>query len=291
MVTPVRLGVILGYLASCKTDPQQRGLPPILHVADRMPHRVAVVLCAKLLFLLQSGSANAETPPPVHREFRAAWIATVDNIDWPSKPGLPPTEQRQELIALLDLVADLRMNAVVFQVRPACDALYASELEPWSEYLTGTAGKAPEDGYDPLEFAVTEAHRRGIELHAWFNPYRALHPSSKSPAPSNHISKTQPELVKQYGNYLWLDPGEPKAAEHSRQVILDVVRRYDIDAVHFDDYFYPYPVVDDNKAEIPFPDDASWRKYIARTPRKERRSRRFSPRQRQSFASHASDRH
>ncbi len=218
-------------------------------------------------------TAVAGSPPSIDREFRAAWIATVDNIDWPSRPGLTPAEQREELVNLLETAVELRMNAVVLQVRPACDALYRSKWEPWSEYLTGEAGKAPADGYDPLKFAVAEAHRRGIELHAWFNPYRALHPSGKSPLPANHISKTHPNIVKHYGNYLWLDPGEPGAEEHSRNVILDVVRRYDIDAVHFDDYFYPYPIADDQGVEVPFPDDESWAKYIARTPAGEQLAR------------------
>jgi uncharacterized lipoprotein YddW (UPF0748 family) len=113
------------------------------------------------------------TIPPVEREFRAVWIATVANIDWPSRPGLPVERQRDELRALLDRVRALNMNAVILQVRPAADALYLSEYEPWSEYLTGTQGAAPEPFYDPLAFAVEEAHRRGLELHAWFNPFRA----------------------------------------------------------------------------------------------------------------------
>ncbi|WP_425395057.1 glycoside hydrolase family 10 protein [Aeoliella sp.] len=223
-------------------------------------------------FLQPPVHAAEAQPPEVNREFRAAWIATVANIDWPSRAGLAPEVQRQEMITLLDVARDLRMNAVVFQVRPGCDAMYRSELEPWSEYLTGTAGQAPDDDFDPLEFAVEAAHERGLELHAWFNPYRAWHASAKSEVPPGHISKTQPEIVKRYGKYLWLDPGEPAAAEHSVQVILDVVRRYDIDAVHFDDYFYPYPVVE-NKKEVPFPDDESWAKYLAQSPRAERLSR------------------
>jgi uncharacterized lipoprotein YddW (UPF0748 family) len=204
----------------------------------------------------------ADEPPPVAREFRGAWIATVANIDWPSQPGLPVDKQKRELLALLDLALDLKLNAVVLQVRPACDALYASKLEPWSEFLTGTMGRPPAPYYDPLQFAVDEAHRRGLELHAWFNPYRASHPAMKSPPSANHISRMHPELVRQYGEYLWLDPGEPGAIDHSLAVILDVVRRYDVDAVHFDDYFYPYPINDDDGKRIDFPDDASWAKYL-----------------------------
>lgn len=205
---------------------------------------------------------GADEPPPVAREFRGAWIATVANIDWPSKPGLPVKKQKQELLKLLDLAADLNLNAVVLQVRPACDALYASLFEPWSEFLTGRMGKPPEPEYDPLKFAVAEAHRRGLELHAWFNPYRALHPSAKSRISPDHVSRTHPEIVRQYGEYLWLDPGEPGAADYSLAVIMDVVRRYDVDGVHFDDYFYPYPVKDKDGKPIDFPDDASWAKYL-----------------------------
>src|SRR5260370_30366097 len=147
-------------------------------------------------------------PPKPAREFRAAWVATVANIDWPSKPGLSTTEQKAELLAILDRAAQLKLNALIFQVRPACDALYPSQIEPWSEYLTGTMGKAPEPYYDPLAFVIEEAHKRAIELHAWFNPYRAHHNSAKSSVSANHVSKTHPQMVRQYGKFLWLDPRE-----------------------------------------------------------------------------------
>jgi uncharacterized lipoprotein YddW (UPF0748 family) len=204
---------------------------------------------------------SQQAPPVVPREFRGAWIASVGNIDWPSKAGLATQQQQTELLALLDKAVALRLNALVLQVRPGCDALYASKLEPWTEYLTGTMGRAPEPYYDPLAFAVAEAHRRGLELHAWFNPFRARHAAAKSPVASNHISKTRPELVRKYGALLWLDPGEALVHEHSLRVILDVVRRYDVDGVHLDDYFYPYPEKTAAKQVIPFPDDPSWRKY------------------------------
>lgn len=200
-------------------------------------------------------------PPDPEREFRGVWVATVANINWPSKPGLSVSAQKAELLDILETAKANNLNAILFQVRPACDALYKSDLEPWSEYLTGTMGQAPDPLYDPLEFALKAAHRRGLELHAWFNPFRALHRSAKSPVSTNHISKTRPDLVHRYGGYLWLDPGEPAAREHSLQVILDVVRRYDIDGVHFDDYFYPYPEKDVRGGSIPFPDSASWQKY------------------------------
>ena len=203
-------------------------------------------------------------PPKPMREFRGVWVATVGNIDWPSQKGLPTAEQKSELIAILDKASALKLNVVVFQVRPACDALYASRIEPWSEYLTGTMGQAPAPIYDPLAFAVEEAHKRGLELHAWFNPYRAHHTSAKSPIARGHISITHPSLVRQYGKSLWLDPGEREVQDYSLSVVMDVVNRYDVDGVHFDDYFYPYKEKNAAGAEMDFPDDASWQHYGAR---------------------------
>lgn len=202
------------------------------------------------------------SPPPPAREFRGAWIATVGNIDWPPKPGLPVAEQKSELLALLDRAAQLKLNAIIFQVRPACDAMYASALEPWSEYLNGTMGQPPEPFYDPLAFVVAQAHQRGLELHAWFNPYRAGTVASKSPVAANHVRKTHPQLVREYGKFFWLDPGEREVQEHSLRVVMDVVKRYDVDGVHFDDYFYPYKESIGGR-ELDFPDDASWRKFGA----------------------------
>jgi uncharacterized lipoprotein YddW (UPF0748 family) len=200
-------------------------------------------------------AAETEVLPPVPREFRAAWIATVANIDWPSEPGLPVAEQKAELRRMLDQAAALNLNAVIFQVRPHADALYRSDHEPWSAYLMGRQGQAPAPHYDPLALAIREAHARGLELHAWFNPFRAGHPADTSALAPDHIGYTNPELVVEVGDYRWLDPGWPAARAHSRRVIMDVVRRYDIDGVHFDDYFYPYPSY---AGGADFPDDASW---------------------------------
>jgi len=205
----------------------------------------------------------AVTLPAVPREFRAVWVATVANIDWPSKRDLTTDQQKAELIAILDKCKSINLNAVVLQVRPACDALYASPYEPWSEYLTGQMGKAPEPFYDPLEFAVTEAHKRGLELHTWFNPYRAFHPSAKGEISDKHISKTQPDIVKKYGKHLWLDPTDKRTMDHTMNVVLDVVKRYDIDGIHIDDYFYPYKEKDADGKIIDFPDDDNWNKYVA----------------------------
>jgi uncharacterized lipoprotein YddW (UPF0748 family) len=199
----------------------------------------------------------SDEPPPLPREFRGAWVASVNNGGWPPDPGMSADAQKKEAIRRLDRAVELKLNAIVFQVRPCADALYRSDIEPWSEYLSGTQGRDP--GYDPLQFWIEEAHKRGLELHAWFNPYRAKHQQSKSPVAPNHISKTLPEVVKQYDGYLWMDPGEPKAVQQSLAVFLDVVKRYDIDGVHMDDYFYPYR----GKENKEFPDDPSWERYRA----------------------------
>jgi uncharacterized lipoprotein YddW (UPF0748 family) len=205
-------------------------------------------------------TAGDESPPPVQREFRGVWVATVENIDWPSQRGLDSARQKQELLAILDRAAALRLNVVILQVRDCCDAFYDSKIEPWSEYLTGRMGQAPSPAYDPLEFAVAEAHKRGLELHAWFNPYRARFRDLKTPVATNHVTVQHPELVRTYGRYLWLDPSEQGTRDYSLSVVMDVVRRYDIDGVHFDDYFYPYPEKSGDQ-ELNFPDDASWRRY------------------------------
>jgi uncharacterized lipoprotein YddW (UPF0748 family) len=205
---------------------------------------------------------TALTPPAVPREFRAAWITVVaSNQDWPSEPALPAAQQKAELISLLDRAAQLHFNAVFLQIRPSCDALYASPIEPWSERLTGIMGRAPEPFYDPLAFAIQEAHKRGLELHAWFNPFRARHPLSKSPVASNHVTRTHPEWVRNYDTQFWLDPGEPAARDYVLRVIMDVVRRYDEDGVVFDDYFYPYPTNNALGRRLDYPDDVSWFKY------------------------------
>ncbi len=206
--------------------------------------------------------ASDSVAPPIPREFRGVWVATVANIDWPSKPGLPTEQQQAELLAILDRAVELHLNAIVFQVRPSADALYASEIEPWSEYLTGAQGRAPSPRWDPLAFAVREAHARGLELHAWFNPYRARNDLAKSPETASHIARTNPALVKRYGRFLWMDPGEPQVRARTLRVVLDVVKRYDIDGVHIDDYFYPYPIAQGRgRGDLPFPDDASWARY------------------------------
>ncbi|PIF05877.1 MAG: hypothetical protein CSA36_04275 [Draconibacterium sp.] len=187
-------------------------------------------------------------------EFRAVWVATVANIDWPSKPGLSSEAQMKEVTTLLDHLASMKMNTVILQVRPAADALYKSTLEPWSRYLTGTPGKTPNPYYDPLHFWVEECHKRGMELHAWLNPFRVAL-NAKEPLAGNHIAFQHPEWILRYGNKLYFDPGLPQTREFVTNVVKDIVLRYDIDAIHFDDYFYPYPLSED------FPDTVSFKTF------------------------------
>jgi len=225
---------------------------------------------------LPVAQAAQELPPAAPREFRAAWVSTVANIDWPSKSGLSSAQQQAEALAILDNARGLNLNAIVLQVRPSADAIYPSKLEPWSEFLSGAQGQSPQPWYDPLKFWVEQAHARGLELHAWFNPYRARHSAAKSPNAASHIAIANPAAVKSYGKFLWMDPGEEAASRQTFDVILDVVRRYDIDGVHIDDYFYPYPIeapdasgaeaaaLDGGKAlktELDFPDQPSWQRY------------------------------
>ena len=226
--------------------------------AEQSVTRAALII----LFVLAVLTAHGADPPASPREFRAVWVATVGNIDWPSKPGLSVEEQQREAVEILDEAARLHLNAVIFQVRPAADALYRSELEPWSYYLTGRQGMPPEPAYDPLDYWIEQAHLRGLQLHAWFNPFRARIGGAKYELHPNHVSHAHPEWVKTYGNSLWLDPGEDEARAHTLRVIADVTRRYDLDGIHIDDYFYPYPVGDpETKKEIDFPDGPSWEAY------------------------------
>lgn len=192
-----------------------------------------------LLCFFLSATLLAQSPKC---EFRGAWIATVSNIDWPSKPGLPAIEQQQQFIQRLDQLKALGCNAVIVQIRPACDAFYASKIEPWSRFLTGRQGEAPFPYYDPLVFMIEETHKRNMEFHAWFNPFRALTDSKQNPNPPKHVTRTHPDWIISYGGKSYIDPGIPEAREYVISVICDVVKRYDIDAVHLDDYFYPYRV-------------------------------------------------
>jgi len=195
------------------------------------------------------------------------WLATVANRDWPSRPGLTSAEQRTELLAHLDTAVRRRLNAVIFQVRPTADALWPSPYEPWSQYLTGVQGQDP--GWDPLGTAVTEAHARGLELHAWFNPYRIANHTDPTRLVATHPARLHPDWVVPYGGKLYYNPGLPEVRAFVQDAMLDAVRKYPIDAVHWDDYFYPYPVAgqvfDDDAAYAAhgagFPDRAAWRRH------------------------------
>ncbi|GAA1146932.1 family 10 glycosylhydrolase [Streptomyces javensis] len=228
---------------------------------------LTVAAAGALAATVTAGDALAEGRGGGHRpEFRGMWLATVANRDWPSRPGLPAQQQRAELLGFLDTAVSRRLNAVVFQVRPTADALWPSPYEPWAECLTGVQGKDP--GWDPLGTAVREAHRRGLELHAWFNPYRIANHTDPARLIPTHPARVHPEWVVPYGGKLYYNPGLPEVRRFVQDAMLDAVARYDIDAVHWDDYFYPYPVAgqvfDDDAAYerhgAGFPDRAAWRR-------------------------------
>lgn len=219
-----------------------------------------------LLFLIVCIANNLFSQTPPKREFRAAWVATVGNIDWPSSKTLSIAAQKQELTTILDQHKQAGLNAVLVQIRSYCDALYPSFFEPWSEVLTGLQGRSPQ--YDPLDFMISECRKRGLEFHAWFNPYRVVANINTAIVDSNHVSRKHPEWLLAYGNLRILDPGIPEVRNYVTSVVLDVVKRYDIDGVHFDDYFYPYPqtglVLNDDSTYIRhnrgFVDRANWRR-------------------------------
>ncbi|MFL6142255.1 MAG: glycoside hydrolase family 10 protein [Labedaea sp.] len=224
---------------------------------------VIVALAATLLGTVAVAAASAPgvpcpAPDPAtpNRQVRAEWIASVTNIDWPSRTGLSAAEQQAELVGWLDEAVARRLNTVILQVRPTADAFWPSPLEPWSQWLTGTQGQDP--GYDPLGFAVAEAHRRNLELHAWFNPYRVAMNADPSRLLPDHPARVHPDWVVPYGGKLYYNPGIPEVRRFTEDAILDAVRRYDVDAVHFDDYFYPYPV-----AGQQFDDEATYQRYGA----------------------------
>nr|MBA2321469.1 family 10 glycosylhydrolase [Deltaproteobacteria bacterium] len=208
---------------------------------------------------LRDPVALGDAPPLVEvaapREFRGVWVATVANINFPTRPGLSPAALTAELDRIVDASADAGFNAIVFQVRPEGDALYDSEMEPWSRFLTGRQGGDP--GMDPLAYLVSAAHARNVEVHAWFNPYRAKS-SASAAAVAPHITVSDPDLVRTYGNLVWMDPGSERVRKRTLDVVLDVAKRYDVDGIHFDDYFYPYP----DASGRDFPDTKTWDVYV-----------------------------
>ena len=213
------------------------------------------IICTRFLILgifLLPVIVTAQNKP----EFRGVWVATVDNIDWPSNKNLSSDSQKVEFIKLLDMHKANGMNAMIVQVRPSTDAFYPSQYEPWSEWLTGKQGQPPVPYYDPLEFMLSETHKRGMEFHAWMNPYRAEFAIGKSSLSPTHITRLHPDWFLAYGDKRYFDPGNKEAQQYVTNLVTDVVKRYKIDAIHFDDYFYPYRITG-----IEFPDDASYKKY------------------------------
>ncbi|MEN8249854.1 MAG: family 10 glycosylhydrolase [Bacteroidota bacterium] len=199
--------------------------------------------------IAQSGG----TITPHKRQFRAAWMATVRNLDWPSKPGLSVRKQKKEFIKQIETLQALGMNVVIVQIRPIADSFYPSEFEPWSEFLTGKQGVPPKGSFDPLEFMINETHNRAMEFHAWFNPYRAARNGDEAELSPDHAYNKHPEWFVEYGKGIYFDPGMEPARKFVEKVIADVVTRYDIDAVHFDDYYYPYRI-----EGLEFPDTLSF---------------------------------
>ena len=211
------------------------------------------------LFLATVFNSKAQSPK---EELRAVWVATVSNIDYPSKPTLSADVQRAEFIALANMHQRNGMNALIVQIRPATDAFYPSPLEPWSQWLTGKQGQAPVPYYDPLQFMIEETHKRGMEFHAWMNPYRAVFNINGSSISPSHITRLHPDWFLTYGDKRYFDPGNKDVQNHVTAVVTDVVSRYKVDAIHFDDYFYPYRI-----AGKEFPDEASYRKYGNNMPK------------------------
>lgn len=215
--------------------------------------RVKSLLCVFFLLLMAGGVfAQVQTGSAYpKREFRAAWIQSVNG----QFRGMPTEKLKQNLIGQLNSLQKAGINAIIFQVRPEADALYASRLEPWSRFLTGVQGKAPEPYWDPMQFMIDECHKRGMEFHAWINPYRTK-TTLKSELAPNHVYNIHPEWFVTYGDQLYFDPALPESRRHIRMVVSDIVSRYDVDAIHMDDYFYPYPIKGKD-----FPDDASFARF------------------------------
>ncbi|SNV37807.1 Uncharacterized protein conserved in bacteria [Chryseobacterium taklimakanense] len=240
------------FLASCASQPKQKTVSekPAATKPATKPSSPAAT----------SGTVKPKTLtlPTVNREFRAAWVATVANINWPSRNNLSVEQQKLEAVQMLDMLKDAHFNAVIFQARPSADALYKSDLEPWSYFLTGQTGKAPSPYYDPLEFWISEAHKRGMELHVWLNPYRAHHTTGGAVTGESMAAKMSSDTYRLRNGMYWMDPTSDRVQNHVSAVIKDLVKRYDLDAVHIDDYFYPYR---EYNGGADFPDSRTWTAY------------------------------
>jgi uncharacterized lipoprotein YddW (UPF0748 family) len=205
-----------------------------------------------ITYYLLLTTLQAQTKP----EFRGVWVATVDNIDWPSRGNYNSDSQKVEFINLLNMHQANGINAMIVQIRPATDAFYPSQYEPWSEWLTGKQGQPPTPYYDPLAFMIAETHKRGMEFHAWMNPYRAVFNITKTQVAATHITRLHPNWFLNYGDKKYFDPGNKEVQQYVTNMVKDVVSRYDVDAIHFDDYFYPYRI-----AGKEFPDDEKYKQY------------------------------
>ncbi|MHB0947979.1 MAG: glycoside hydrolase family 10 protein [Gemmatimonadaceae bacterium] len=273
-MTPVFRAAVLPLSAALALGSCHPGVPPGSAPAPTRPGSAAAAGHAPAL--ATRPVARAPAPPPVAREFRGAWVTPLSGghlPDWPSRPGLPASAQQAELRELLDAARDVGLNAVILHVRTAGDAMYPSPYAPWSAFLSGTSGVAPSPSYDPLAFAIAEAHARGLQLHAWFNPFRALLPNiANDRAAATHVTRTHPEWIRRYGTQTWIDPGDPNAREFVVATIADAVRRYDLDGIHIDDYFYPYREQESVRVgkgrrrrtvrrDIDFPDARTWERF------------------------------
>jgi len=243
------------------------------------PRPLARWATAIALAVIAGAAQGQPVPPPITREFRAAWVSPTEASDWPSRPGLSVDEQKAELRTLMEQARANGLNAVLLHIRPAGDALYPTRRAPWSRYLLGRGTGEPDstyDEYDPLALAIDEAHARGLQLHVWFNPFRAMPPDDLGAPGRGHVTRTHPGWVRKYGKSTWIDPGIPAARRAVLDAILEVVDRYDVDGVHIDDYFYPYleqqtitrtvkrgrkRVRVGRRVTIRFPDNSSWKRY------------------------------
>lgn len=247
-----------GLFSSCKTSQPtasgtsgQRNIPATSPGKSTYPERTVNALPAPEFYKVLDTAIE-----PSQREFRAVWIATVANIDWPSAGHIPFERQKKEFTDLLDYYQKLNFNAVIVQIRTSGDAFYPSKYAPWSRYLTGKEGQKPNTTEDPLSWMILEAHRRGLEFHAWLNPYRAtMNLDTKILSPEHDFFKHKDWMIK-YDTKYYYNPGLPEVRQHLVNIIQEVVRNYNIDAIHFDDYFYPYKV-----ARLDFADGASFKKY------------------------------
>ncbi|MGG7469409.1 glycoside hydrolase family 10 protein [Chryseobacterium arthrosphaerae] len=259
----VLLGVFASYSTSCSVQNSATKTPPAKNTTKpntNPPKPKEPTTVPKPAAGNTADETFRTTLPEIKREFRGAWIASVANINWPSRNNLTVEEQKAEAISMLDMLKDNNFNAAIFQIRPSADALYTSDIEPWSYFLTGETGTAPYPNYDPLQFWIAEAHKRGLELHVWLNPYRAHHTNGGAVNKLSMANKLSDIVVRLKNGMYWFDPANPKTQGHVSNVVKDIVKRYDIDAIHFDDYFYPYATY--NKG-ADFPDNATWNAYVS----------------------------